>query len=139
MASSSSSEQQPKKLTLASNVNFECKDGIINFKNGIDLLESEADSTMNTITLSLSNFDKPLSFNLDEFSTVIYLKLNENCVSLPPKETVKANLAIMGLIDENTTSISSSDLGNSSPLKMRYFLPIWRVLMQYIVKCLGGM
>nr|GEU50052.1 retrovirus-related Pol polyprotein from transposon TNT 1-94 [Tanacetum cinerariifolium] len=32
-------EQQPKKLTPASNVNFECEDGIINSNDGIALLE----------------------------------------------------------------------------------------------------
>ncbi|GJY44112.1 hypothetical protein Tco_0432325 [Tanacetum coccineum] len=153
MASASSSEQQPKKLTPASNVNFECEDGIINFNNGIALLEcknsllhlmlqflsnscvsaaltkqpsayyskylrefwytAEEDSITNTITFTLSKFDKPLSFNLDEFSTVVDLKPSENCVSLPPQETVKAGLATLELIDANDTSISSSDLANS--------------------------
>ncbi|GJU30837.1 hypothetical protein Tco_1174426 [Tanacetum coccineum] len=50
---------------------------------------------------------------------------------------VRAALATLGLVNENDTSISSTDLANSSPLKMRYFSPIWRVLMLYIVKCLG--
>ncbi|GKA07375.1 retrovirus-related pol polyprotein from transposon TNT 1-94 [Tanacetum coccineum] len=100
---------------------------------------AEADSTTNIITFTLSNFDKPLSFDLDVFSTVIGLKRSEKFVSLPPKETVKAGLATLGLIDENDTSLSFYDLVNSSPLKMRYFSLKWRVLMQYIVKCLGGM
>ncbi|GJT83914.1 hypothetical protein Tco_1058256 [Tanacetum coccineum] len=100
---------------------------------------AEADTTTKTITFTLSNFDKPLSFDLDVFSTVIWLKRSENLVSVPPKETVSVGLATLGLIDENDTSISSSYLVNSSPLKMRYFSPKWRVLMQYIVKCLGGM
>nr|GEY52760.1 hypothetical protein [Tanacetum cinerariifolium] len=52
-------------------------------------------------------------------------------------ETVRAALATMGLVDENDTSISSTDLVNSSLLKMRYFSPIWRVLMLYVVKCLA--
>nr|GEX40763.1 copia protein [Tanacetum cinerariifolium] len=59
---------------------------------------AEADSTTNTISFTLSSFDEPLSFNIDEFSTVIDLKTSENCVSLPPKETVKASLATLGLI-----------------------------------------
>ncbi|GKA26734.1 hypothetical protein Tco_0712843 [Tanacetum coccineum] len=54
------------------------------------------------------------------------------------KEMVRAALATLGLVNENDTSISSTDLANSSPLKMRYFSPIWKVLMLYIVKCLGG-
>ncbi|GJY22240.1 hypothetical protein Tco_0394806 [Tanacetum coccineum] len=41
MASKSSSQQQPKQLTPASNVNFEPEDGIIAFNNGISLLESK--------------------------------------------------------------------------------------------------
>ncbi|GJT47292.1 retrovirus-related pol polyprotein from transposon TNT 1-94 [Tanacetum coccineum] len=100
---------------------------------------AEADSTMNTITFTLSNFDKPLSFDLDVFSTVTDLKRSENYVSLPSNETVRAGLATLGLIDKNDTSLSSSDLFNSSLLKMRYFSLKWRVLIQYIVKSLGGM
>ncbi|GJU34777.1 hypothetical protein Tco_1183131 [Tanacetum coccineum] len=98
---------------------------------------AEADSRTNIITFTLSNFDKPLSFDLDVFSTVIGLKRSENFVSLPTKETMKAGLATLGLINENNTSLSFYDLVNSSPLKMRYFSPKWRVLMHYIVKCLG--
>ncbi|GJS92432.1 hypothetical protein Tco_0799400 [Tanacetum coccineum] len=100
---------------------------------------TEAYSTINTITFTLSSFDKPLSFNLDDISTFIVLKPSGNYVSLPLKETVKAGLETLGLIDENDSTISSSDLANSSLLKMRYFSLIWKVLMQYIVKCLGGM
>ncbi|GJZ36373.1 hypothetical protein Tco_0582564 [Tanacetum coccineum] len=168
MASESTSQQR-KKLSLASNVHFEVKDGIINFKNRIALLESkndsyhpilqflskgcisvalakqplayylkylrefwytaEADITTNSITFTLSNFDKPLSFDLDVFSTIIGLKRSENFVPLPPKETVKVGLATMGLIDENDTTISSTDLVNLSSLKMKCFSPKWRVLM----------
>nr|GEX13353.1 uncharacterized mitochondrial protein AtMg00820-like [Tanacetum cinerariifolium] len=63
---------------------------------------------------------------------------SENYVPLPPKETVRAKLATIGLVDKNDTSLSSTALVNSSPLRTRYFSPIWRVLMVYIVKCLGG-
>nr|GEY32174.1 retrovirus-related Pol polyprotein from transposon TNT 1-94 [Tanacetum cinerariifolium] len=62
----------------------------------------------------------------------------ENFAPLPSKETVKPALATLVLVDENNTSLSSTDLVNSSPLKMRYFSLIWRVLMVYIVKYLGG-
>ncbi|GKF12754.1 hypothetical protein Tco_0050680, partial [Tanacetum coccineum] len=57
----------------------------------------------------------------------------------PPKETVKAVPANLRLTDENDTSLSSSDLINSSQVKIKYFSPKWRDLMQYIVKCLRGM
>ncbi|GKD42786.1 hypothetical protein Tco_1267431 [Tanacetum coccineum] len=76
---------------------------------------AEADTTTSTITFTLSSFDKPLSFNLDDFSTIIDLKHSKNLVPLPPKETVKAALATLGLVDENDTSISSTNLANSSP------------------------
>ncbi|GJV75124.1 hypothetical protein Tco_1506708 [Tanacetum coccineum] len=65
--------------------------------------------------------------------------VSENFVLIPPKETVKAGLATLGLTNENDTLLSSSDLINSSLVKIRYFSPKWRVLMQYIVKCLGSM
>ncbi|GJV80128.1 retrovirus-related pol polyprotein from transposon TNT 1-94 [Tanacetum coccineum] len=66
-------------------------------------------------------------------------KYNENYVPLPPKETMRTALATLGLVDEKDTSLSSTNLVNSSPLRTRYFSPIWRVIMMYIVKCLGGM
>nr|GEY61640.1 hypothetical protein [Tanacetum cinerariifolium] len=99
---------------------------------------TKVDAT-NTITFTLSNFDKPLSFNLDDFSSITGLKYSEKYVSIPPKETVRAGLATLRLVDEKDSTLSSTDLVNSSPLRIRYFLPIWKVLMLHIVKCLGGM
>ncbi|GJU97724.1 retrovirus-related pol polyprotein from transposon TNT 1-94 [Tanacetum coccineum] len=118
----------------------ELEDGVINFNNGIDLLESqntsyhlmlqfiknscisvaltkqpslyypkllrefwytaEANAATKTISFTLSCFDKTLFFDLSVFSSVIGLKPSENCVSVPPKETVKAGLATLGLFDE---------------------------------------
>ncbi|GKD67444.1 hypothetical protein Tco_1309552 [Tanacetum coccineum] len=89
MASESSSQNQPKQLTHASNVHFEVEDGIINFNNRIALLESQ--------------------------NTSYHLMLYENYVSVPPKETMKAGLATLGLFDEKHPQLSSSDLINSSP------------------------
>nr|GEV77224.1 hypothetical protein [Tanacetum cinerariifolium] len=79
-----------------------------------------------------------MSFNLDEFSSIIGLKYCENCAPSPLKETVRDRLATLRLVDEKDTSISSTDLVNSSSLRTRYFSPTWRVLMVYIVKCLGA-
>ncbi|GJT39131.1 retrovirus-related pol polyprotein from transposon TNT 1-94 [Tanacetum coccineum] len=63
----------------------------------------------------------------------------ENYEALPPKETMRAGLATLGLVDEKNPQLTSSELINLSPLRIRYFSPIWRVLMQqHIVKCLGG-
>ncbi|GJV86646.1 uncharacterized mitochondrial protein-like protein [Tanacetum coccineum] len=64
---------------------------------------------------------------------------SENLVSLPKKESVRAGLATLRLVDEKNPDLSSTDLVNSSSLKIRYFSPIWRVLMLHVVKCLGGM
>ncbi|GJX99853.1 retrovirus-related pol polyprotein from transposon TNT 1-94 [Tanacetum coccineum] len=47
-------------------------------------------------------------------------------------------IATFGLADEKKPEIISVDLAHSCPLKVRYFLPTWKVLMVYIVKCLGG-
>ncbi|GJX67735.1 retrovirus-related pol polyprotein from transposon TNT 1-94 [Tanacetum coccineum] len=101
------------------------------------LNSAEVDAT-NTITFSLSSFDKPLSFNLDDFSSITGLKYSENYVSVAPKEIVRAGLATLGLVDEKDSTLSSTDLINLSLLRIRYFSPIWRVLMLHIVKCLGG-
>ncbi|GKB00385.1 hypothetical protein Tco_0828378 [Tanacetum coccineum] len=100
---------------------------------------AEVDGATNTITFTLSSFVKPLSFKLNDFSYMIGLKYSENFAPLPPKEIVRAALAILGLFNEKDPSFSSIVLVNSSLLRIRYFSPIWRVLIVYIVKCLGGM
>nr|GEV88377.1 retrovirus-related Pol polyprotein from transposon TNT 1-94 [Tanacetum cinerariifolium] len=85
---------------------------------------AEADTVTKSITFTLSHFDKPLLFDLDVFLTVIGIERSEDFVSIPQKETVKAGLATLGLTDENDTSLSSSDLINSSPVKInQYFKP----------------
>ncbi|GKC45121.1 retrotransposon protein, putative, ty1-copia subclass [Tanacetum coccineum] len=90
MASESSSQQQPKSLTLTSNVHFECEDAHIAFNNASH-----------------------------------------------SEETVRVALVTLGLADEKDPQLSSTDLVNSSPLNIRYFSATWRVIMLYIVKCLG--
>ncbi|GKA66110.1 hypothetical protein Tco_0765918 [Tanacetum coccineum] len=50
---------------------------------------TEADAATKTISFSLSCFDNPLSFDLSVFFSIIGLKPSENCVSVPPKETMK--------------------------------------------------
>ncbi|GJT58100.1 retrovirus-related pol polyprotein from transposon TNT 1-94 [Tanacetum coccineum] len=100
---------------------------------------AEPDAATKIISFTLSCFDKTLSFDLGVFSSVIGLKPSENCVLVPPKESMKAGLATMGLFDEKHPHLSSSDLINLSPVRIKYFSPKWRVLMLYIVKCLGGM
>ncbi|GJY76303.1 hypothetical protein Tco_0481419 [Tanacetum coccineum] len=100
---------------------------------------AEVEEETKTITFLLSWWDKPLSFTQDEFISAIGLPICKNTISLPPKETVRAGLATLGLFDKDKPTLSSIVLVNSSPLKMKYFSPIWMIFMQYIVKCLGGM
>ncbi|GKD04839.1 hypothetical protein Tco_1179813 [Tanacetum coccineum] len=128
-----SSQQQPKQLTPASKVHFECEDGIINFNNGIALLESKI-SLYHPMLQFLSN--SCISTALTKQPSVYYSKYlrefwyttkrSENFVPLTPKETVRAGLATLGLVDENDPSILSTNLVNSFPLKMKYFSPIWK-------------
>ncbi|GJX90782.1 retrovirus-related pol polyprotein from transposon TNT 1-94 [Tanacetum coccineum] len=98
---------------------------------------TKVDDATKKITFSLSTFDKLLSFTHD-FIFVIGLNYSESYVLLPEKEIVRAGLATLGLVDEDKPSLSSTALVKSSPLKMKYFLPIWRIFMQYIVKCLAA-
>ncbi|GJT44831.1 hypothetical protein Tco_0953546 [Tanacetum coccineum] len=77
-----------------------------------------------TITFFLSWCDKPLSFTQDEFISAIGLPIRKDAIPLPPKETVRAGLATLGLFDKDKPNLSSTELVNSSPLKMKYFTPI---------------
>ncbi|GJZ77686.1 hypothetical protein Tco_0642358 [Tanacetum coccineum] len=54
-------------------------------------------------------------------------------------ETIRAGLETLRLFDEKNPDLLSTDLVNLSLLRIRYFSPIWRVLMLHVVKCLGGM
>ncbi|GJU64091.1 putative reverse transcriptase domain-containing protein [Tanacetum coccineum] len=107
--------------------------GIIAFNNAVALLEHTndlyhpmlsfllnccIDEATKTITFSLSSFEKPLSFTQDEFISAIGLPICRNVVPLPPKETVRAGLATLGLFDKDKPSLSSTVLVNSSPLKI---------------------
>ncbi|GJU89571.1 hypothetical protein Tco_1301994 [Tanacetum coccineum] len=59
-----------------------------------------------TITLTLLHISKTLSFDLDNFSSDIGLEPSDDCVFVPPKETVKAGPATLGLVDEDHPSFS---------------------------------
>ncbi|GKA92014.1 hypothetical protein Tco_0813939, partial [Tanacetum coccineum] len=98
---------------------------------------AEVDGATSTISFTLSGFDKPLALTFDDFTSIIGLQYSEAYVSLPPKEMMRSALATLGLVDEKDPSISSIDLIKLSPLRTRYFSSISRVLMMYIVKCLG--
>nr|GEU43242.1 hypothetical protein [Tanacetum cinerariifolium] len=98
---------------------------------------TKVDVATNTITFTLSCSTKPLSFDLGDFLTIIGLKYSENYEASPPKKTVRAGLATLGRVDKKNPQLTSSELINLSPLRIRYFSPIWKVLMHHIVKCLG--
>ncbi|GJW72047.1 hypothetical protein Tco_0128964 [Tanacetum coccineum] len=84
---------------------------------------TEVDEATKTITFSLSSFKKPLSFTQDEFISSISLPICKNVIPLPPKETVRAGMATLGLFNKDKPSLSSTFLVNFSPLKIKYFTP----------------
>ncbi|GJV80875.1 hypothetical protein Tco_1516745 [Tanacetum coccineum] len=92
----------------------------------------------NTITFSLSHHNTPLTFDRDIFASVIGLNYTTDFVPVPSHEAVKDAITTLGLSDEKNPEATSADLAHSSFLRIRYFTPTWRLLMIYIVKCLGG-
>ncbi|GJZ22614.1 hypothetical protein Tco_0559653 [Tanacetum coccineum] len=92
----------------------------------------------NIITFSLSHIEKPLSFNRDLFSSVIRLDYTMEFAPLPTHEEVKEGLGTLGLTDEKRPNMTSVSLAQTSPIRIRYFFPTWKILMTYIIKCLGG-
>ncbi|GKC86894.1 hypothetical protein Tco_1147543 [Tanacetum coccineum] len=80
---------------------------------------AEVEEETKTITILLSWWDKPLSLTQDEFISAIGLPICKGAVPLPPKETVRAGLATLGLFDKDKPTLSSTELVNSSPLKMK--------------------
>nr|GEV01226.1 hypothetical protein [Tanacetum cinerariifolium] len=99
----------------------------------------EVDDATKDIFFSLSLFENQLSFNRFEFLSAIGLTDSKAFVPIPPKGSVRAGLPTLGLADKGKPSLTSTELVNSSPMKLKYFSPIWKIFMQYIVKCLGRM
>ncbi|GJR34715.1 retrovirus-related pol polyprotein from transposon TNT 1-94 [Tanacetum coccineum] len=81
----------------------------------------------NTITFSLLNVEKPLSFDHDIFASVIGLEYSKNYVSLPDHEAVKEAITTLGLADKKEPEMKLKDLAHSSPLRLRYFSPTWKM------------
>nr|GEV73878.1 retrovirus-related Pol polyprotein from transposon TNT 1-94 [Tanacetum cinerariifolium] len=92
----------------------------------------------NTITFSLSHHNSSLSFDRDVFASVISLNYTNDFVPLLSDESMKDAIATLRLSDEKNPEAKSANLAHSSPLRIRYFTPTRRVMMIYIVKCLGG-
>ncbi|GJW44934.1 retrovirus-related pol polyprotein from transposon TNT 1-94 [Tanacetum coccineum] len=90
--------------------------------------ELEVDDATKTITFSLSSFEKPLSFTQDEFISAIRLPACSNDVLLPPKETVKAGLANLDLINKDKTTLSSTIVGSHDQLNLN-----WQTIAYYLI------
>ncbi|GJZ84615.1 hypothetical protein Tco_0649954, partial [Tanacetum coccineum] len=83
--------------------------------------------TGDSITFSLLKVDKPLSFKRDILSSVIGLDSTKDFISLPPHEAMKKALATLGLSDDKRPTMTSVALAHSSPLRLRYFSPSWKM------------
>nr|GEV54943.1 retrovirus-related Pol polyprotein from transposon TNT 1-94 [Tanacetum cinerariifolium] len=101
--------------------------------------ELEVNDATKDISFSLSLFENQLLFTRFDFLTTIGLTYSKTAVPLPPKGTVRAGLVTLRLTDKDKPSLTSTELVDSSPLKVKYYSPIWKIFMPYIVKCLGGM
>ncbi|GJS11971.1 hypothetical protein Tco_0368767 [Tanacetum coccineum] len=71
---------------------------------------TEVEEETKTITFLLSWWDKPLSFTKDKFISAIGLPICRDAVPLPPKETIRAGLATLGLFDKDKPTLSSTVL-----------------------------
>ncbi|GJZ55835.1 hypothetical protein Tco_0611028, partial [Tanacetum coccineum] len=71
---------------------------------------AEVDDATKDISFSLSLFENQLSFTRFDFLTAIGLIDSKTVVPLPPKETVRAGLATLGLADKDKPSLTSTEL-----------------------------
>ncbi|GKA14806.1 retrovirus-related pol polyprotein from transposon TNT 1-94 [Tanacetum coccineum] len=79
---------------------------------------AEVDEATKTITFSLSFVEKPLFFTQDEFISAIGIPVCRNVVPLPPKDTMRAGLATLGLFDKDKQTLSSTVLGSHDQLNL---------------------
>nr|GEW01286.1 integrase, catalytic region, zinc finger, CCHC-type, peptidase aspartic, catalytic [Tanacetum cinerariifolium] len=78
----------------------------------------EVDDATKDISFSLSLFENQLSFNRFEFLSAIGLTDSKTFVLLHPKGSVRAGLPTLGLADKDKPSLTSTELVNSSPMKL---------------------
>ncbi|GJU18758.1 retrovirus-related pol polyprotein from transposon TNT 1-94, partial [Tanacetum coccineum] len=71
---------------------------------------AEVDDSMKDILFSLLVFKNQLSFTRFDFLTAIGLTDSTTVVPLPPKGTVRAGLATLGLADKDKPSLTSTEL-----------------------------
>ncbi|GJX34611.1 hypothetical protein Tco_0246168 [Tanacetum coccineum] len=135
MALELTSSQQSSHLSPSSKVKFKCEDGIIAFNNAVALLEHTNDlyhpmlGFLSNCYISTALTIQPSAIYIEYLKELWYIT----------EEIVRAGLATLGLCDKDKQNLSSTVLVNSSPLKIKYFTPTWKIFMQYIVKCLGKM
>ncbi|GJY05664.1 retrovirus-related pol polyprotein from transposon TNT 1-94 [Tanacetum coccineum] len=129
----STSSQQEQQLTLSSKVNFKCEDGIITSNNVVAILEHPTESYRPMLSF-LSNccISKALTLQpsaiyveylkefwyTEEFISAIGLPICKDDVPLPPNETVRAGLEILGLFYKDKPTLSSTVLGSHDQMKL---------------------
>ncbi|GKC66624.1 hypothetical protein Tco_1099222 [Tanacetum coccineum] len=72
----------------------------------------EVNDITKNISFSLSLFENQLSFTRFDFLSAIGLTDSKLVVPLPPKGTVRAGLSILGLVDKDKPSLTSTELGS---------------------------
>ncbi|GJR31239.1 hypothetical protein Tco_1107471 [Tanacetum coccineum] len=75
---------------------------------------AEVDDTTKDISFSLSLFENQLSFTRFDFLTAIGLTDSKSVMPLPPKGTVRTELATLGLADKDKPSLTSIELTPSA-------------------------
>ncbi|GJS71012.1 hypothetical protein Tco_0703853 [Tanacetum coccineum] len=139
MSSESTSSQSPQCLLIpSSKVKFQHHESIIAYNNAVALLEHQ-DPLFQPMLSFLSNCS--ICTALTKEPSVMYVEylkdfwytaevddttkdISTTAVPLPPKATVRAGLATLGLADKDKPSLTSTELVNSSSLKLKYFSPI---------------
>ncbi|GKB88973.1 hypothetical protein Tco_0961245 [Tanacetum coccineum] len=76
---------------------------------------AKVDDITKDISFSLSLFENQLLFTRFDFLTAIGLIDSKSDVPLPPKGTVRAGLATLGLADKDKPSLTSTELPLSQP------------------------
>ncbi|GKB64339.1 hypothetical protein Tco_0920525 [Tanacetum coccineum] len=126
MSSESTSSGTPRcLLTPSSKVKFQHHESNVAYNNDVALLEHhetlfqpmlishpEVDDTTKDISFSLSLFENQLSFTRFNFLTTIGLTNSKSVVPLPPKGTIRAGLATLGLANKDKPSLTSTELGS---------------------------
>ncbi|GKA29995.1 hypothetical protein Tco_0716240, partial [Tanacetum coccineum] len=96
----------------------------------VALLDSSYPAYQNLFTfLKKSNIHEALTKEPSAYYSQFLREFCDGFVDLPKKETVKARLASLGLSNEKKPNLTSTQLINSSPVKLLYFSPTWKVLM----------